>query len=152
MQAGNRREEILTIIDFNLKTCAVHFDIYFITTQLHLSSYHCRCVPLAKDHRFGTELNSKLQCTYLQGSCSSSQPFHEKSTSMFEERDGGNEDVVRLREWPNLSRRLLPQGSLHFWKEGNLKNFLKWSFGTSCLLRCMLSASFPLESLMKSIK
>lgn len=149
MQAGNRREEILTIIDFNLKTCAVQFDIYFITTQLHLSSYHCRWVPLAKDHRFGTELNSKLQFAYLQGSCFLSQPFHEKSTSMFKERDSGNEAFVRLREWPNLSRRHLPQGSLHFWKEGILQELFEmviWYFLlTEMYSQCLFPAWVPNE-------
>lgn len=102
-------------------------------------------VPLAKDHRFGIELNPKLQFAYLQGSCSSSQPFHEKSTSMFEERDGRNEAFVRLREWLNISKEGTFLREAFISEKSILQELcFKWSFGTFCLLICILSASFPL--------
>lgn len=116
MHAGNRREKMLTIIDFlsTSKPCRIHFDIYCIIIQLYLSGYHCRWVPLAKHHRFGTELNLKLYFAYFQSSCSSLQPFEGKSTFMFEEREGGNAGFerksgkpVRLMEWLNIS----PEGT-----------------------------------------
>lgn len=137
------------------------FTYFLIITQLYLSGYHYRWVPFANDHRFGTELHSKLHNLPNCRVHALSPPFDEKRTSMFErwlemrdvERKSGK--PVRLRGWlnPSLSRsiwRHRSRGGLPFWKErGYFKNSYcsKWSFGTSCSLVCIASAAFSLVHL-----